>query len=144
MPLARLVLSTLSGKFAQWAPRTVPHTVITGFTVGVLSSFNIFFQKKISVSQCLLSAGGICMHFLLIPLSVFHRLFAASQIIRKRTYRSVSIWQSRTWVNSCFFSGLCSCVTQSLSCFLLHAVKLSAYHCQSSATACARCAFPNH
>lgn len=37
---------TLSGRFEPRAARTVSLTVITGFTVGALSSFNIFISKK--------------------------------------------------------------------------------------------------
>lgn len=90
---------TLSGRFEPRAARTVSLTVITGFTVGALSAFNIFISK-ISVSQCLLSVGGICMYFQLIPVS-FSRA-PASQIIRKCPYRSVSIWKWRTRLHSWF------------------------------------------
>lgn len=90
---------TLSGRFEPRAARTVSLTVITGFTVGALSAFNTFISK-ISVSQCLLSVGGICMYFQLIPVS-FSRA-PASQIIRKCPYRSVSIWKWRTRLHSWF------------------------------------------
>lgn len=91
---------TLSGRFEPRAARTVSLTVITGFTVGALSAFNIFISKDISVSQCLFSAGGICMYFQLIPVSVSRA--PASQIIRKCPYRSVSIWKWRTRRHSWF------------------------------------------
>lgn len=50
---------TLSGRFEPRAARTVSLTVITGFTVGALSAFNIFISKNICVTVSALSGRNL-------------------------------------------------------------------------------------
>lgn len=93
---------TLSGRFEPRAPRTVSLTVITGFTVGALSSFNIFISKNICVTVSALSGRNLHVFSAHSSFCFSVSRAPASQIIRKCPYRSVSIWKWRTQLHSWF------------------------------------------